>query len=131
MDKKWKDCSKERLSQDSYAANIKTKEILAIKVTNEKVHNGRRMLKELVNHVLDKHATKIESVLAYGSHYTNRNFRYLEENEITPGIKVRKNSILYIRNNRLRNMEVIRLQTKEGLLKWKMKRKYGNRWWIA
>jgi hypothetical protein len=64
-------------------------------------------------------------------HYTNRNFRYLEENGITPGINVRKNSVLSIRNNRLGNRRVIRLQTKEDLLKWKMKRKYGNRWWIA
>jgi hypothetical protein len=52
---------------------------------------------------LDNHATEIESVLACGSHYTNRNFRYFEENEITPGIKVRKNSVLSIRNNGLRN----------------------------
>ncbi len=75
---------------------------------------------------------KIESVHACGSHYTNRNFfRYLEENEITLGINVKKNSVLSIGNNRLRNIEVIRLQSKEDLLKWKMKRKYGNRWWIA
>jgi hypothetical protein len=43
-----------------------------------------------------------------------------------PGIKVRKNSVISIINNRLRNREV-RLQTKD-LLKWKMKRKYGHRW---
>ncbi len=84
------------------AVNIKTKEILALEVTNEKVHDGRRMLTKLVNHVLDNHATKIESVfLADGAHDTNRNFRYLEENGITPGIKVRKNSVISIRNNRL------------------------------
>ena len=48
-------------------------------------------------------------------------------NEISPRIKVRKNSIISIKNNTLRNREV-RLQTKEDLLKWKMKRKYGYRW---
>ncbi len=53
---------------------------------------------------------KIESVLAYGAHDTNRNFRYLEKKGITSGIKVRKNSIISTRNNRLRNKEV-RLQT--------------------
>ncbi len=68
----------------------------------------------------------VESVLADGAHDTNRNFRYLENKGITPGIKVRKNSIISIRNNMLRNREV-RLQTKD--LKWKKtKRKYGNRW---
>ncbi len=57
------ECSKERLSQDPCTVNIKTKEILALEVTNEKVHDGRRMLTKLVNHVLDNPATKIESVL--------------------------------------------------------------------
>ncbi len=69
----------------------------------------------------------IESVLADGAHDTNTNFQFLEQKEITPGIKVRKNSIISIRNNSLRNREV-RLQTKDDLLKWKAKRKYGHRW---
>jgi hypothetical protein len=64
---------------------------------------------------------KIESVLVDGDYDTNKNFRYFEENEITPGIKLRKDSVLSIRNNRLRNREA-RLQIKD-LLKWKMKRK--------
>jgi transposase len=123
MDEKWHVQRKGYLKVH-VAVNIKTKEILALEVTNEKVHDGM-MLTKLVNHVLDKHAPKIESILADGAHDTNRNFRYLEENEITPGIKVRKNSIISIRNNRLRNMEA-RLQAKD-LLKCKMKRKYGNR----
>jgi len=38
---------------------------------------------------------------------------------------VRKNSIISIRNNSLRNREV-RSQTKDDLLKWKAKRKYGH-----
>jgi hypothetical protein len=50
----------------------------------------------------------------------------LEDKRIIPGIKVRKNSIVSSRNNKLRNREV-RLQTKD-LLKWKKKRKYGYRW---
>ncbi len=41
--------------------------------------------------------------------------------EIGSGIKVRKNSIISIKNNRLRNREV-KLQIKEDLLKWKIKR---------
>ncbi len=86
------------------------------------------MLKKLVNHVLKtipdgKKNKKIESVLADGgAHDTNRNFRYLEQKGITPGIKVRKNSIISARNNWLRNREVM-LQTKDDMLKWKKKRK--------
>jgi hypothetical protein len=86
------------------------------------------MLKKLVNHVLDDPYATIESVLADGAHDTNTNFQFLEQKGITPGIKVRKNPIISIRNNSLRNKEV-RLQAKDDdLLKWKTKRKYGHRW---
>ena len=102
--------------------NIKTKEILALDVTNEKVHDGK-MLKKLVNRVFKIKSHKIRSVLADGAHDTNKNFQYLEDNRITPGIKIRKNAFVISRNNKLRNKE-IRLQTKD-LLKWKKKRKYG------
>jgi hypothetical protein len=85
------------------------------------------MLKKLVNHVLDDPYATIESVLADGAHDTNTNFQFLEQKGITPGIKVRINSIISMRNNSLRNREV-RLQAKDNLLKWKAKRKYGHRW---
>jgi IS5 family transposase len=111
------------------AVNIKTKEILALEATDEKVHDSK-MLKKLVNQVLKikPHRIRIRSVLADGAHDTNKNFQYLEDKIITPGIKVRKNSIVSSRNNKLRNKEG-RLQTKD-LLKWKKKRKYGHRWMI-
>jgi transposase len=117
------------------AVNIVTKEILALEVTDEKVHDGR-MLKKLVNHALyssssnssssESNMVKVKSVLADGAYDSNANFRYLEDKKIKPCIKIRKNSIISIRNNRLRNKEVI-LQSKD-LLKWKTKRKYGHRW---
>jgi hypothetical protein len=126
MDEKWNVLNRKGYLKIHIAINIKTKEILALEVTDEKVHDGR-MLKKLVNDVLDNRGTMIESVLADGAHDTNTNFQFLEQKEITPGIKVRKNSIISIRNNSLRNREV-RLQTKDDLLKWKPKRKYGYRW---
>ena len=109
--------------------NIKTKEILALEVTDEKIHDGK-LLKKLVNQVLnssrERNTIKIKSVLADGAYDSNTNFRYLKDEKIKPGINVRKNSIVSPKNNRLRNKEVIR-QTKD-LLKWKKKRKYGHRW---
>src|SRR3954447_2208519 len=84
------------------------------------------MLKKLVNQVFKIKPHKIRSVLADGVHDTNKNFQYLEDKRITPGIKVRKNAIVLSRNNKLRNKEV-RLQIKD-FLKWKKKRKYGHRW---
>jgi hypothetical protein len=138
MDKKWKVQNRKGYLKIHIAVNIKTKEILALEVTDEKVHDGR-MLKKLVNQVMegsltttisdtksDKKLIKIKSVSADGAYDSNRNFQYLQEKGITPGIKVRSNSIVSERNNKLRNKEVY-LQSKD-LLKWKKKRKYGHRW---
>lgn len=129
MNEKWKLQNKKGYLKIHVAVDIKTKEILALEVTDEKVHDGR-MLRKLVNRVIHSSSEltpiKIKSALADGAYDSNSNFRYLEENGIMPGIKTRKNSIISIRNNRLRNREV-KQQTKD-LLKWKRKRKYGRRW---
>lgn len=134
MSDKWHKQNKKGYLKIHVAVDIKTKEILALEVTSEKVHDNR-MLKKLVNHVLDSSSGSSEKQLnmirrisasADGAYDSNSNFRYLEEKGIKPGIKVRKNSIISSRNNRLRNNEV-RLQSK-SLLKWKKKRKYGYRW---
>ncbi|CAN5882631.1 hypothetical protein BH23THE1_BH23THE1_24110 [soil metagenome] len=62
------------------ALNVKTKEILALEVTDEKVHDGR-MLTKLANHVLvssnnsnESETVKIQSVLADGAYDSNTNF---------------------------------------------------------
>src|SRR6476619_1178635 len=105
MDEKWKVLNRKVYLKIHIAVNIKTKEILALEVTDEKVHDSR-MLKKLVNHVLDNRGRMVKSVLVDGAHDTNTNFQFLEQKGITPGIKVRKNSIISIRNNSLRNREV-------------------------
>ncbi len=115
------------------AVDIKIKEILALEVTNEKIHDSR-MLKKLVDRVLKidplppppPRKIRIKSVLADGAHDTNKNFMYLQKNRIKPGIKGRKNSVISPKNNKLRNKEV-NVQSKD-LIKWKKKRKYGHRW---
>ena len=139
MDKKWKMQNRKGYLKIHIAVNIKTKEILALEVTDEKVHDGK-MLKKLVDHVLDSSSSggsnnnqplnrirRITASAADGAYDSNSNFRYLQEKGIKPGIKVRKNSVISPKNNDLRNEEVI-LQTKEDLLKWKKQRKYGHRW---
>lgn len=42
----------------------------------------------------NKKLIKIKSVSADGAYDSNRNFQYLQEKGITPGIKVRSNSIV-------------------------------------
>jgi len=129
MYEKWNTQNRKGYLKIHVAVNIKTKEILALEVTDEKVHDGK-ILKKLVNNVLDNssqpNTTKIKSVLSDGAYDSNNNFQYLENKKIVPGIKVRSNSIVSPKNNKLRNKEV-GLQ-REDLLKWKKKRKYGHRW---
>ena len=114
--------------------NIKTKEILALEITDEKLHDSK-MLKKLVNHVLktvldDKKKVKnLKLVLADGAHDTNTNFGYLEKNGITPGIKVRKNSIISPKNNKLRNREVSKV-TNKGFVEMEDKKKVWTEIWI-
>jgi hypothetical protein len=87
----------------------------------------------LDNQVLDSYSSngesrtvKIKSVLADGVYDSTAKLKYLLEKMIKPSIKVKKNSFISIRNNRVRNKEA-RLQSKD-YLNWKMKRKYGYRW---
>ena len=108
------------------AMNTKTKEILALEVTDEKLHDGK-VMEHLVEQVLENnHDAKIKSLLGDGAYDSNENFKYLQKKRIRPGIKVRKNSISSLKNNKLRNREVSS-QIKD-LFKWKKKRKYGHRW---
>ena len=108
------------------AVDIKTKEILALEVTDEKVHDGKIMPK-LIEQVLENsNNIKIKSSLGDGSYDSNENFKYLQNKRIRPAIKVRKNSVTSLKNNSLRNGEVYS-QLKD-LLKWKKRRMYGKRW---
>jgi transposase len=110
------------------AVNTKTREILALEATDEKVHDSR-IMKRLVKHVLDNHDKeneKINSVLSDGAYDSSENFRFPDDRRIKPAVKVKRNSIISSRSNRVRNREVSH-QTKD-FLKWKKKKKYGQRW---
>lgn len=135
MDDKWGNKTKTKKKKGylkiHVAVDIKTKEILALEVTDEKVHDGKIMPK-LIEHILKRRNKNkkfdIKSVLADGSYDSNKNFKYLERKKIRPSIKVRKNSIMAPKNNMLRNIEV-NSQIKD-LFKWKKKRRYGYRWMV-
>ena len=119
---------KEDLSKDTYVAvvNIKTKEIIALEVTDEKVHDGK-VIKQMIERILNNnHNIKIKSFLGDGAYDSKENFKYLKEKRIRPIIKVKKNYIISSKNSNVRNREV-QLQTKD-YHKWKKKRKYGQRW---
>ena len=125
MQDKWK-AGKKGYLKIHVAVNIKTKEILALEVTDEKVHDSK-VVKNLVEGVLNNnHNIKIKSFIGDGAYDSNKNFKYLKEKRIRPTIKVKRNSIISSKNNKIRNEEV-QLQTKD-YHKWKKKRKYGQRW---
>ena len=121
---------KEDLSKDTYVAvvNIKTKEIIALEVTDEKVHDGK-VIKQMIERILNNnHNIKIKSFLGDGAYDSNKeNFKYLQKKRIRSIIKVKRNSIISTKkNNKIRNREV-GFQIKD-YHKWKKKRKYGQRW---
>ena len=56
----------------------------------------------------------IKSVLADGSYDSNENFKYLHKKKILPAIKVRKNSIISIKNiTNTRNKEEVTSQQQQ------------------
>ena len=72
------------------AVNTKTKQIIALDVTSEKVHDGR-ILKRL-----DRKAVKsvrMRRVLADGAWDSRENFKFLTQSKIKPIVKVRRDSV--------------------------------------
>jgi DDE family transposase len=63
--------------------NIRTKEVLALDVTDEKVHDGK-IMEKLVENVLEinQNNKKIKFVLGDGAYDSNDNFRFLNEKKI-------------------------------------------------
>ncbi len=81
------------------AVNIKAKEILALEVTDEKVHDGK-MMKKLVKYVLNNNTTRrrrknkiLHSFIGDRAYDSNENFKFLKNCNIRPVIKVRSNSV--------------------------------------
>jgi hypothetical protein len=126
VEKKKKKKKKKGYLKIHVAVDIKTKEILDLEVTDEKVHDGKVMTKLIENVLENNKDIKTKSALGDGSYDCNENFNYLQKNKIKPAIKVRKNSIISSKNNKVRNSEV-ECQARD-ILKWKKKRKYGQRW---
>jgi hypothetical protein len=129
MQEKWDVKNKKGYLKIHVAVDIKTKEILALEVTDEKVHDSK-LMKNLVEGVLNNnHNIKIKSFIGDGSYDSNENFKYLKEKRIQPILKVKRNSIVIHENSKVRNRGV-QLQTKD-YHKWKKKRKYvDNDGWL-
>ncbi len=82
------------------AVDIKTKQILALEVTDEKMYDSK-VIKNLVASVLNNSRNvKIKSFICDGVYNSNENFKYLMKKKIRPIIKVKRNSIISSGNTR-------------------------------
>ena len=107
------------------AVDVKRKKILALKVTDEKVGDGR-ILQPLVEEASKK--AKIAKTVADGAYDTKSNFRYLTEKGIDPVIKVRRDA-----SRRAGGCVPRKLVAQEYLRNpeaWKHRHGYGQRWMV-
>ena len=106
------------------AVDVKRKKILALKVTDERVGDGR-MLQPLVEEA-SKKGGKIAKTIGDGAYDTKSNFGYLASKKIEAVIKVRKNA-----SNRADGCIPRKLVAQEYLRNpeaWKRSHGYGQRW---
>ncbi len=127
MQDKWNVKNKKGYLKIHVAVNIKTKEIIALEVTDEKVHDGK-VMKQLIEQVLNNnHNIKIKSFIGDAGAYDNmRISNIFKEKRIRPIIKVKRNSI--ISSTRITRYGIEKLIQIKDYHKWKKKRKYGQRW---
>jgi len=107
-----------------FAVNIKTKQVVSMDVSSEKVHDGRR-LKRLV-----KKASKnfrVKRVLADGAYDSRENFTFLSDNNIKPVIRVRSNSVAKSRGCLPRKYAVIEQKMFKPKA-WSRIHRFGYRW---
>jgi len=107
-----------------FAVDIKTKQIVSMDVSSEKVHDGRRM-KRLVNKA--KENVRVKRVLADGAYDSRANFRFLSNNRIEPVIRVRSNSVPKSKGCMARKLAVIEQQTFKPKA-WSRIHRFGYRW---
>jgi hypothetical protein len=92
------------------AVDVKTKEILSMKVTDEHIHDSK-ILPELVDEIIDSDSiTTIAKIFGDGAYDNNGIFRCLADNGVIPCIKVRKNAKFKKTNHILRNLLEYRIQ---------------------
>lgn len=109
------------------AVDVKTKEIVGIEVTDERVGDGKMFAPLIDQSKQNLQGRKIVQVDADGAYDTRDAFNKLAENNITPAIKIRSNTSTRSRGSPLRANQA-REYLKMGYKSWKNKYDYGKRW---
>jgi len=107
-----------------FAVNVKTKQVVAMDVSSEKIHDGKR-LKRLVNKA--KKNVRVKRVLGDGAYDSRSNFNFLSQREIKPIIRVRRNSTVKSKGCMARKLAVIE-QKRFKPKAWSRIHRYGYRW---
>jgi hypothetical protein len=109
------------------AVDVKTKEIVAIEVTDERVSDGSRF-NSLVDQAEENlSGRKIEKALGDGAFDRREIFDHLVKKGIQPGIKTRSNANSRARGSPAR-AKAVREMKNIGYQSWKLKYDYGKRW---
>lgn len=108
-----------------FAVNIKTKQVVSMDVSSEKVHDSKR-LKRLVSRA-KKNGVRVRRVLGDGAYDSKDNFNFLDRNGIKPVIRVRKNSIPKSNGCMTRKLAVVE-QSKFKPKAWSKIHHFGYRW---
>ena len=106
------------------AVDTKTKQVVAVDVSSEKVHDGKR-LKRLVNRA--RRNVRVKRILGDGAYDPRANFNFLSNNHIKPVIRVRSNSVPKSRGYQARKNAVIEQQTFKPKA-WSRIHRFGYRW---
>ena len=107
-----------------FAVDIKTKQIVSMDVTSEKVHDGMR-LKRWVKR--SEENVRVKRVLGDGAYDSKENFNFLSQRGIKPVIRVRRNSTPKSRGSMARKLAAV----EQGRFKpkaWSRIHRFGYRW---
>jgi hypothetical protein len=123
MGKKWK--AKRGYLKIHLTVAPKSKEAVAIQVTDETVPDGSQTGPRVKEAMSKK---EVERVYGDGAYGRRANFNLLASNGVDPAIKVRNDASRKAKGCYTRKMEVIAQQT--NFEEWKKEKHYGDRWTV-
>ena len=107
-----------------FAVDIRTKQVVSMDVTSERVPDGKR-LRRLVNGA--EESVRVRRVLADGAYDSKVNFNLLADKHIKPVIRVSKGSVPRSRGSMARKEAVVeRLAFRPR--SWSRIHRFGHRW---
>jgi len=105
-----------------FAVDVKTKQIVAYEVTDERVHDNR-VFKDLVEKSCEK--AKVRRVLSDKAYDSYENFEFLQSKNIDPAIPVRRGAIDILIHPRSEEAK-----KQKDFDRWKKEKEYGSRWMV-